>query len=123
MIAKKMYHRGDRATAPGLFDLAMVSSGSRRRFQRPRISLCVAETGSSSSAGNPGQGSATIEAIAATGYRPSLECCVEVALVCLSELRVLSAPPGMLAAVGAFDPVCGALVAAPDSVRPFGFGR
>ena len=70
VIAKKMYHRGDRATARDLFDLALVAEN---RFLEQIM--------------DPGEGFvASFEAIAATGYRPSLALCVEVATAYLSQL-------------------------------------
>jgi hypothetical protein len=61
VIAKKMLHRGDRATARDLFDLAMVvepwwSNGSRMRWRQPRPFSCGTGTGSWSRSGNPGPG-------------------------------------------------------------------
>lgn len=88
VIAKKMYHRGDRATARDLFDLAMV-------VQREPDTLAAAMPFLMRHRGRfleqikqPGAGFvAAFEAIAATGYRPSLEHCVEIATGYLSKLK------------------------------------
>ena len=88
VIAKKMYHRGDRATARDLFDLSMVvervpdalaAAGPFLMRHRDRLLEQI---------GQPGAGFvATFEAIAATGYRPRLALCVEVATAYLSALK------------------------------------
>ena len=85
--AKKMYHRGDRATARDLFDLAIVverepdalaAAGPFLMRHRDRFLEQIRQ---------PGAGFvATFEAIAATGYRPTLEHCAEVAAEYLSRL-------------------------------------
>jgi len=89
VIAKKMYHRGDRATARDLFDLAMVVEREPEALSAAAPFLMRNRDRFLEQIGQPGPGFvATFEAIAATGYRPTLERCVEVATVYLSELKV-----------------------------------
>ena len=88
VIAKKMYHRGDRATARDLFDLAMVVEREPDALVEAAPFLMRHRHRFLEQIGRPGAGFvATFEAIAATGYRPSLAHCVEVATAYLSELK------------------------------------
>jgi len=88
VIAKKMYHRGDRATARDLFDLAMVVEREPEALAAAAPFLMRHRDRFLAQIGRPGAGFvATFEAIAATGYRPSLAHCVEVATAYLSKLK------------------------------------
>jgi predicted nucleotidyltransferase component of viral defense system len=88
VIAKKMYHRGDRATARDLFDLAMVVEREPDALAAAAPFLMRHRDRFLEQIGQPGAGFvAAFEAIAATGYRPSLEHCVEVVTAYLSELK------------------------------------
>ena len=87
VIAKKMYHRGDRATARDLFDLAMVAEREPDALADAAPFLMRHRDRFLEQIGRPGPGFvATFEAIAATGYRPSLEHCTAVATAYLSAL-------------------------------------
>ena len=87
VIAKKMYHRGDRATARDLFDLAMVVEREPDALAAAAPFLMRHRKRFLEQIGRPGPGFvATFEAIAATGYRPTLEHCAEVAAEYLSRL-------------------------------------
>ena len=87
VIAKKMYHRGDRATARDLFDLAMVVEREPDALAAAGPFLVRHRDRFLEQIGQPGAGFvATFEAIAATGYRPSLEHCIAVATAYLSAL-------------------------------------
>ena len=88
VIAKKMYHRGDRATARDLFDLAMVVEREPDALAAAAPFLMRHRDRFLELIRQPGAGFvATFEAIAATGYQPSLEQCVEVATAYLSALK------------------------------------
>ena len=88
VIAKKMYHRGDRATARDLFDLAMVVERDPDALAAAAPFLVRHRDRFLEQIGQPGAGFvATFEAIAATGNQPSLEQCVEVATAYLSALK------------------------------------
>jgi hypothetical protein len=88
VIAKKMYHRGDRATARDLFDLAMVAERVPDALAAAAPFLMRHRDRFLEQIKQPGAGFvATFGAIAATGYRPSLAHCVEVATAYLSELK------------------------------------
>jgi len=88
VIAKKMHHRGDRATARDLFDLAMVVEREPDALAAATPFLMRHRDRFLEQIGQPGAGFvATFEAIAATGYQPSLEHCVEVATAYLSALK------------------------------------
>ena len=88
VIAKKMYHRGDRATARDLFDLAMVVEREPDALAAAAPFLVRHRDRFLEQIGQPGAGFvATFEAIAATGYQPSLEHCVEVVTDYLSALK------------------------------------
>jgi hypothetical protein len=87
VIAKKMYHRGDRATARDLFDLAMVVEREPDALAAAAPFLVRHRDRFLEQIRQPGAGFvATFEAIAATGYRPSLEHCITVATAYLSAL-------------------------------------
>jgi len=88
VIAKKMYHRGDRATARDLFDLAMVVEREADALAAAAPFLMRHRDRFLEQIGQPGAGFvATFEAIAATGYQPSLEHCVQDATAYLSALK------------------------------------
>ena len=88
VIAKKMYHRGDRATARDLFDLSMVVEREPDALAAAAPFLVRHRDRFVEQIGQPGAGFvATFEAIAATRYQPSLEHCVEVATAYLSALK------------------------------------
>lgn len=88
VIAKKMYHRGDRATARDLFDLSMVVEREPGALAAAAPFLMRHRDRFLGQIRQPGAGFvATFEAIAATGYQPSLEHCVEVATAYLSALK------------------------------------
>ncbi len=88
VIAKKMHHRGDRATARDLFDLAMVVERESDALAAAAPFLMQHRDKFLEPIGEPGAGFvATFEAIAATGYQPSPEHCVEVATAYLSALK------------------------------------
>ena len=87
VIAKKMYHRGDRATARDLFDLALVIEREPGALASAAPFLMLHRDCFLAQIRQPGEGfMASFEAIAATGYRPSLAHCVEVATAYLSQL-------------------------------------
>jgi len=86
-LAKKMFHRGDRATARDLFDLAMVVEREPDALQAAAPFLVRHRDRFLEQIRQPGAGFvATFEAIAATGYRPSLEHCIAVATAYLAAL-------------------------------------
>jgi Nucleotidyl transferase AbiEii toxin, Type IV TA system len=88
IIAKKMYHRGDRATARDLFDLALVVEREPDALKAAAPFLMRNRDRFLDQISHPGAGfMATFDAIAATGYRPSLDHCVEVATAYLSALK------------------------------------
>ena len=88
MIAKKMYHRGDRATARDLFDLAMVVEREPDVLAAAAPVLVRQRVRFLEQIRQPGAGFlATFEAIAATGYRLNLAHCVEAATAYLSESK------------------------------------
>ena len=88
VIAKKMYHRGDRATARDLFDLAMVVEREPDALAAAAPFLVRHRDRFLEQIWQPGAGFvATFEAIAATGYQPSMEHCAEVATAYLSALK------------------------------------
>lgn len=88
VIAKKLYHRGDRATARDLFDLALVVEREPDALVGAAPFLMRHRDRFLEQVGQPGAGFvASFEAIAATGYRPSLAHCAAVATAYLSELK------------------------------------
>ncbi len=89
VIAKKMYHRGDRATARDLFDLSLVVEREPAALSTAAPFLMRHRDRFLEQIARPGTGFlAAFEAIAASGYRPSLKHCVEVATAYLSQLKV-----------------------------------
>ncbi len=79
---------GTGATARDLFDLAIVVEREPDAPAAAAPFLMRHRDPFLEQIGQPGAGFvATFEAIAATGYRPSLEHCVEVATAYLSELK------------------------------------
>ncbi len=88
VIAKKMYHRGDRATARDLFDLALVIEREPDALKSAAPFLVRNRDRFLEQIAHPGAGfRASFDAIAATGYRPSLAHCVEVASAYLAALK------------------------------------
>lgn len=88
VIAKKMYHRGDRATARDLFDLALVVEREPEALKAETPFLVRNRDRFLEQIAHPGAGfRASFDAIAATGYRPSLVHCVEVASAYLAALK------------------------------------
>ena len=88
VIAKKMYHRGDRATARDLFDLALVVEREPDALKAAAPFLMRNRDRFVAQISQPGAGFvASFDAIAAAGYRPSLMHCVEVATAYLSALK------------------------------------
>lgn len=88
VIAKKMYHRGDRATARDLFDLALVIEREPDALKSAAPFLVRNRARFLEQIAHPGAGfRASFDAIAATGYRPSLAHCVEVASAYLAALK------------------------------------
>lgn len=88
IISKKMYHRGDRATARDLFDLSLViehepdSLVKAGRFlvrHRQMFLARIREPGPALRAG--------FDAIATLGYRPSFEHCVTTSSAFLESLE------------------------------------
>lgn len=89
IIAKKMYHRGDRATARDLFDLALVIERDPAQLQEATPFLLQHRDRFLEQIRQPGPGFvAAFEAIAATGYRPTMEHCVDLADDYLRHLPV-----------------------------------
>jgi len=88
VIAKKMHHRGNRATARDLFDLALVIEREPQALAVAAPFLLRHRDQFLEQIRHPGAGFiATFEAIASTGYRPSLQHCIGVAEGYLSRLR------------------------------------
>lgn len=87
IIAKKMYHRGDRATARDLFDLALVIEREVEQLAVARPFLLRHKEQFLAQVRQPGPGLlAGFEAIATLDYRPSFEHCVSVASGFLDSL-------------------------------------
>jgi len=87
VIAKKMFHRGDRAAARDLFDLALVIEHEPEALAAAAPFLLRHRERFIAQIRQPGPGFvAGFEAIAATGYRPSLAHCVELVADALSRL-------------------------------------
>ena len=92
VIAKKMFHRGDRATARDLFDLALVVERAPDELKGAAPFLLRHRERFVQQIQRPGPGFiASFEAIASTGYRPSLEDCVVTAVKFLRALKVTPA--------------------------------
>ncbi|MBU3693730.1 MAG: nucleotidyl transferase AbiEii/AbiGii toxin family protein [Rhodocyclaceae bacterium] len=80
VIAKKMYHRGDCATARDLFDLALVLEREPETLTAAAPFLLKHRQRFLDTVQRPGPGFiASFAAIASTGYSPSLAHCVDVA--------------------------------------------
>jgi hypothetical protein len=87
IIAKKMYHRGDRATARDLFDLALVIERDGEQLAVARPFLLRHREPFLAQVQQPGPGLlAGFEAIDTLGYRPSFEHCVAVSSAFLKSL-------------------------------------
>ena len=88
VIAKKMFHRGDRATARDLFDLALVVEREPEILAAAAPFLMRHRDRFLEQVSHPGAGFiASFEALAATGYRPTLGHCVELVTEFLSTLN------------------------------------
>jgi len=88
VIAKKMYHRGDRATARDLFDLALVVEREPEALNAAAPFLVRNRDRFLEQIAHPGTGfRASFDAIAAAGHRPSLAHCVDVASAYLAALK------------------------------------
>lgn len=80
IIAKKMYHRGDRVTARDLFDLALVVDREPQQLQSARPFLLRHRDAFMDQVRHPHPSlRAAFDAIAALEYRPSFDDCVKTA--------------------------------------------
>lgn len=87
IIAKKMYHRGDRVTARDLFDLSLVVERDPDDLARAAGFLVRHREKFLEQISEPGKGLlAGFEAIAVQGYQPSFEQCVSVTSAFLKAL-------------------------------------
>ena len=87
IIAKKMYHRGDRATARDLFDLALVAEREPQELAHARSFLLRHRQAFLAQIQDPHPSlRAGFDAIATLEYTPSFEHCVTVATACLRGL-------------------------------------
>lgn len=87
IIAKKMYHRGDRVTARDLFDLSLVIEREPDELARAAAFLVRHRDKFLAQIRQPGPGLlASFEAIAVLGYQPSFEHCVGVSAEFLEAL-------------------------------------
>ena len=85
IIAKKMYHRGDRATARDLFDLALVAEREPQQLAKARPFLLRHSQSFLAQIQDPHPSlRAGFDAIATLEYTPSFEHCVGVATEYLS---------------------------------------
>jgi hypothetical protein len=92
VIAKKLFHRGDRATARDLFDLSLVIERDPAGLRAATPFLLRNRDRFLHQIRTPGRGlTAAFDAIAATGYSPSFRYCVAVASDFLGSL---SSDPG-----------------------------
>ena len=93
VIAKKMYHRGDRVTARDLFDLSLVIEREPDRLLQAATFLVRHREKFLEQIRRPGPGLlAAFGAIAALDYQPSFEHCAGVATAFLDALP--STAPG-----------------------------
>jgi len=87
VIAKKMYHRGNRVMARDLFDLALVIDKEPAELRRARPFLLCHRAAFLAQIGAPHPGlRAGFDAIAALDYHPTFEYCVARADAFLSSL-------------------------------------
>ena len=87
IIAKKMYHRGDRVTARDLFDLTLVIERDPDKLAGATPFLVRHREKFLEQISQPGPGLlAAFEAIAVLGYQPSFEHCVGLASSFLTAL-------------------------------------
>lgn len=87
IIAKKMYHRGDRATARDLFDLAVVIEQEPDALRKAAPFLVRHREKFLEQIGSPGRGLlAAFNAIQAQKYTPAFDHCVRTATSFLSKL-------------------------------------
>lgn len=87
IIAKKMYHRGDRVTARDLFDLSLVIERAPDELMQAAAFLVRHREAFLAQIRRPGQGLlARFEAIAGLAYQPSFQRCVEVSAPFLEAL-------------------------------------
>lgn len=88
VIAKKMFHRGDHATARDLFDLALVIEREPQQLASASEFLVRHRQSFLDQIRQPRVGlRARFEAIATLAYRPTFERCVEVAHEFLAGLQ------------------------------------
>ncbi|CAN7745541.1 nucleotidyl transferase AbiEii/AbiGii toxin family protein [Variovorax sp. LjRoot290] len=88
IIAKKIYHRGNRATARDLFDLSLVIEREPQQLRRAATFLLRHRQTFLDQLEQPRPGLiAGFEAIAALSYRPTFDHCVSVAREFLTSLR------------------------------------
>lgn len=88
IVAKKLYHRGDRATARDLFDLALVIEREPLALRSAAPFLARHRDAFLEQVLNPGRGlMATFEAINVLDYRPTYGQCVETASDFLRQLQ------------------------------------
>ncbi len=87
IVAKKMFHRGDRATARDLFDLALVIEREPRALGQAAPFLSRHRHAFTAQIARPGRGLlAAFEAIQCRDYRPTYEHCRDLASAFLSGL-------------------------------------
>lgn len=88
IIAKKMYHRGDRATARDLFDLSLVIEREPQQLRRAAPFLLRHRKTFLDQLAQPRPGlTAGFEAMAKLSYRPTFGHCVSVAREFLTSLQ------------------------------------
>ena len=87
IIAKKMFHRGDRVTARDLFDLALVIERAPASLLEAKPFLLRHRAAFVEQVRNPHPTLRTaFDAIATLGYTPSFDKCVERTSMFLTEL-------------------------------------
>lgn len=87
IVAKKMYHRGDRVTARDLFDLALVIEREPESLRLAGPFLTRHQHVFLDRIANPGRGLlASFEAIRTLNYKPTYAHCAEVATSFMREL-------------------------------------
>ncbi len=95
IIAKKMYHRGDRATARDLFDLALVIERDPEALRKAAPFLIRHRDKFFEQIGSPGRGLlASFSAIQALDYKPTFEHCTRIATSFLEQLQTPPRRPG-----------------------------
>jgi hypothetical protein len=93
IIAKKMFHRGDRVTARDLFDFALVIEREPRQLLAATPYLMRDRVAFPAQIRQPHPGlRLAFDAIATLDYRPSFEHCVDMAAVFLDSLPAVRGP-------------------------------